>query len=45
MVVMRANALIRNITRKLAADIERHESAARKGTGGGLKVESSRPIA
>ena len=29
MVVMRANALIRNITRKLAVDIERHETDVR----------------
>jgi len=35
MVVMRANALIRNITRKLAADIEQHENATAHGDGGG----------
>ena len=34
MIVMRANALIRNITRKLAIDVDAHERADGEGTGG-----------
>ena len=34
MIVMRANALIRNITRKLAIDVDAHERTDGEGTGG-----------